>query len=80
MHSSRSRNLSTYSDEAMSSDIVLNVDDIKRIGSQLGKQVTLLEIDKAQHDIFLSLKKVRDEAFKQMFKWLDESVKPEVRN
>jgi alpha-beta hydrolase superfamily lysophospholipase len=78
MHSSRSRNLSTYSEEAMSSDIVLNVEDIKRIGSQLGKHVTLLEIDGAQHDIFLSAKEVRDRAFKQMFAWLgaDESVAP----
>ena len=70
MHSSRSRKLSTFSEEAMSSDIVLNVEDIKKIGSQLGKQVTLLEIDDAQHDIFLSPKKVRDEAFEQMFAWL----------
>jgi len=66
----------------MTSDIVLNIDDIKKIGSQLGKQVTLLEIEKAQHDIFLSPKKIRDEAFKQMFRWLgeDESVDPEIRN
>jgi alpha-beta hydrolase superfamily lysophospholipase len=78
MHSSRSRKLSTFSEEAMSSDIVLNVEDIKRIGSQLGTHVTLLEIDDAQHDIFLSAKKVRDDAFKQMFAWLgvDESVAP----
>jgi len=70
MHSSRSRILSTFSEEAMSSDIVLNVEDMKRVGSQLSNQVTLVEIENAQHDIFLSPKKVRDEAFRQMFGWL----------
>jgi len=70
MHSSRSRELSNFSEEAMSADIVLNVKDILEIGSQLGKRVTLLEIDNAQHDIFLSPKTVRDEAFEKMFNWL----------
>lgn len=70
MHSNRSKILSKFSEEAMSSDIVLNIEDIKRIGSQLGDKVTLLEIENAQHDIFLSLKEVRDEAYKQMFIWL----------
>lgn len=75
MHSSRSKNLSTFSEEAMSSDIVLNIEDIKKVGSQLGNQVTLLEVENAQHDIFLSPKKVRDEAFKQMFTWLGVDIK-----
>lgn len=70
MHSSCSKKLSTFSNDAMSSDIVLNIKDIKKVGSQLGRQVTLLEIENAQHDIFLSPKKVRDKAFKQMFSWL----------
>jgi hypothetical protein len=42
---------------------------IKRIGAKLGKQVTLLEIENAQHDIFLSRKIVR--AFDEMFTWLN---------
>ena len=54
----------------MSSDTVLNIEDIKNIGSKLGKQVTLLDIDNAQHDIFLSPKEVREVAFNEMFAWL----------
>jgi len=73
MHSSRSRNVSSFSEEAMSSDIVLNVEDMKRIGSRLGRQVTFSEIDNALHDIFLSSKEVRDDAFNQMFSWLEKS-------
>jgi alpha-beta hydrolase superfamily lysophospholipase len=70
MHSSHSRSISTFSQEAMSSDIVLNIEDIKKIGSKLGKQVTLLDIDNALHDIFLSPKEIREEAFDEMFAWL----------
>lgn len=74
MHSSCSRNISTFSNLAMSSDIVLNIEDIKRIGSGLGKQVSLLEIENAQHDIFLSPETVREVAFEKMFNWLKMSA------
>jgi len=71
MHSSGSSKISIFSEEAMCKDIVLDVHDIKRVGAKLGKQVTLLEIENAQHDIFLSPKIVREKAFKQMFTWLN---------
>jgi len=71
MHSSGSSKLSTFSKEAMIKDIVLDINDIKRVGEKLGKQVTLLEIENAQHDIFLSPKNVREKAFNQMFSWLN---------
>lgn len=71
MHSSASATLLKFSEEAMVKDIVLDVDDIKRIGAKLGKQVTLLEIKNAQHDVFLSRKNVREKAFTDMFAWLN---------
>jgi len=70
MYSSASSDISTFSEEAMVKDIVLDVTDIKRIGAKLGAQVTLLEIENAQHDIFLSRKIVREKAFNEMFAWL----------
>lgn len=70
MHSSGSKKLSKFSDDAMTHDIVLNVEDIKRVGQQLGKDITLLQIDKAQHDIFLSPEPVRNNGFEKMFDWL----------
>ncbi|SDW33066.1 alpha/beta hydrolase [Flavobacterium degerlachei] len=72
MYSSASSNLSKFSEEAMVKDIVLDVTDIKRIGAKLGAQVTLLEIENAQHDIFLSSKNVREKAFNEMFAWLNK--------
>lgn len=71
MYSSASSDISTFSEEAMVKDIVLDVSDIKRIGAKLGVQVTLLEIENAQHDIFLSRKNVREKAFNEMFAWLN---------
>ncbi len=74
MHSSGSIKMSKFSKEAMSKDIVLNIEDIKRVGLKLGERVTLLEIDNALHDIFLSPKMVREDAFDKLFSWLPKSV------
>lgn len=71
MHSSGSSKISAFSEEAFNNDIVLDILDIKRVGAKLGKRVSLLEIENAQHDIFLSKKNVRDKAFDQMFSWLN---------
>ncbi len=70
MHSSGSVDMRKYSDKAMSNDIVLNVEDIKRVGRVLGENISLLEIENAQHDIFLSPKAVREVGFEKMFSWL----------
>ena len=70
MYSSGSIRTTKYSELAMTNDIVLNIEDIKRVGKNLGDQVTLLQIDNAQHDIFLSPKAVREVAFRNMFSWL----------
>jgi hypothetical protein len=46
--------MNTFSKEAMIKDTVLDIEDIKEV--TLGDKVTLLEIDNAMHDIFLSQK------------------------
>lgn len=73
MHSSGSIRIKKYVKEAMTHDIVLNIKDIKRVGEKLGDRVTLLEIENAQHDIFLSPKPVREVGFKKMFAWLSNT-------
>ncbi len=72
MHSHASSLLKEYGPLAQNTDIVLNVEDIKRIGAGLGEQVRLLEINAAVHDIFLSAPAVRQQAFEKMFSWLEE--------
>jgi alpha-beta hydrolase superfamily lysophospholipase len=73
MHSSGSIKTKKYSKKAMTHDIVLNIKDIKRVGEKLGDRVTLLEIENAQHDIFLSPKPVREVGFNKMFAWLSNT-------
>ncbi len=70
LHSSGSIKISKFSNRAMSNDIVLNIEDIKRVGEKLGNNVTLLSIDNGMHDIFLSSKTVREGSFEKMFSWL----------
>jgi len=72
MHSSDSAKILFFSEEAMKKDIVLDVKDIKKRGATLGNKVTLLEVENAMHDIFLSKKKVREKAFEGVFDWLLE--------
>jgi len=72
MHSSDSKKMTTFTKEAISRDTVLNIEDIKRVGATLGDNVTLLQIDNALHDIFLSPKLVRDYAFDKMLSWLSK--------
>lgn len=70
LHSKHSSKVKTFTDEAMRKDIVLNVEDIKRIGKKLGKEVAIVGLLDSQHDVFLSPKHVREEAFDKMFSWL----------
>lgn len=69
MHSSSSKKIKEFSNEAFINDIILNVEDMKKIGKNIGKNVSFIEINNAQHDIFLSSKDVRTNAFKKMFDW-----------
>ncbi len=62
MYASKSSKPRRYKTIAHESDIVLNVDDIKEVGEQLGSNVTSCSIQNGIHDLFLASKKVRDEA------------------
>ncbi|WP_159023129.1 alpha/beta hydrolase [Formosa sp. L2A11] len=73
LHSSSSFKTSKFSNRAMSNDIVLNIEDIKRVGKKLGKKVTLLPFENGLHDIFLSSKTVRARSFDNMFSWLSKT-------
>jgi alpha-beta hydrolase superfamily lysophospholipase len=70
LHASASKKYATFSKEVFSKDIVLDIEDIKRVGVTLGDDVTLVKVDNALHDIFLSQKAVREIAFEEMFSWL----------
>jgi alpha-beta hydrolase superfamily lysophospholipase len=70
MHSASSATPSKYDATCQENDIVLNVDDISRIGLKLGPTVTEVSIPGALHDIILSRPTVRDTAYRAIFDWL----------
>lgn len=53
------------------SDIVLDISEIQKYGKKLGKNVTRIKITEGLHDLILSREEVRDEAYKQIFSWLN---------
>lgn len=63
-----------YSEEAHSVDTVLDVNQIAKWSYRLGGDVTLFRVPGAMHDVFLSRKEVREEAFSHTAKWLDYAL------
>ena len=70
MHSDKSGSERKWNDMIPVSDVVLNVDDIARLAPTIGKNVGVVVIPQAKHDIFLSLPAVRNYAFDELEKWL----------
>jgi len=71
MHSSKSLVTKIYSEDAQNADTVLNVEHIKKFGSTLGDDVTMVSIKNGMHDLVLSRKEVRELVFQKMFSWLN---------
>lgn len=72
MYSDKSYNGSKWSPEYQCSDTVLDVEDIAKYGSNLGADVTHVEIKDGMHDLVLSKYEAREETFRQMFIWLEK--------
>lgn len=68
--SARSAVPTRWSEELTSADTVLVVDDIARRALKLGSSVTVERIDGALHDVFLSRKAARDDAYARLERWV----------
>lgn len=71
MYSGRSVYGDTWTPEFQSGDAVLNVEDIKRLGSTLGPDITMLAVNGGLHDLFLSSPQMCRELYKAVFQWLN---------
>jgi len=60
----------SYTDEARTVDTVLDVRQIAKWSHQLGDDVTVCRVPGAMHDVFLSGKDVREDAFARTSRWL----------
>ena len=61
-------------DEVHANDIVLDVSQIRRWATALGRHVTYVGIDGAMHDVFLSREEARTKAYDELGRWLDAYV------
>lgn len=68
--SARSAVPTRWSDELTSADTVLVVDEIAQRALKLGSSVTVERIDGALHDVFLSRKSARDDAYARLERWV----------
>ncbi|MGH3446150.1 MAG: alpha/beta hydrolase [Nocardioidaceae bacterium] len=68
--STRSIVTQEWTDEATSVDTVLDVNQIAKWSHRLARHVTILRVEGAMHDVFLSRKRVREGAFEQVERWL----------
>ncbi len=68
--SDRSSHPKAWDDACTSSDIVLDVEQIRRWAPKLGDHVTLVRVEGALHDVTLSREPVRTRAFEQVSRWL----------
>ena len=71
MHSDKSGSESGWNDMIPVTDVVLNVEDIAKLSPTIGKNVKMIVVPKAKHDIFLSFPEVREHAFDELKKWMD---------
>lgn len=78
LSSSRSHEPTEMSEEVYSTDIVLDVEHIRRWASSVGAHVTSIAIDGAMHDVVLSRPAVRAEAYERIDGWLRAWVETEA--
>lgn len=72
MHSSCSFKETEWSEEVTRCDVVLDIDDIRNYGAHLGPDVHLVQVQDGLHDLYLSRKEVRDNAYQVTIKFLDD--------
>jgi len=68
--SARSMLPTSWSEELTRVDSVLVVDDIARAALKLGPSVTIERIDGALHDVFLSRREARADAYARLDRWM----------
>ena len=57
-------------EDVHSNDVVLDVEQIRRWASSLGRHVTSIAVDGARHDVVLSLPEVRARVYDELDTWL----------
>jgi alpha-beta hydrolase superfamily lysophospholipase len=69
--SGRTRIQAEWSEELMGLDAVIDVEETARSALRLGRRMAVFRYPGALHDIFLSRRAVRQEAYDDLVRWLD---------
>lgn len=77
LHSDKSVGGSEWNESFLQGDAVLNVEDISRIGRQLGTDVTEVTIPGGLHDLALSSPAAREAFYSAVFSWLNRILMTE---
>ena len=75
MHGDCSENDDEWSENQMHCDGVLDVEHIEMWAPKVGTKVTTETVAGGLHDLYLSRKDVRDEAYAKTFRFIDESLR-----
>ena len=70
LHSDHSHFSRTFSEETHKADVVLDVTQIAARAPSLGKDVEVVEVPGARHDVFLSQEAARRDAYAKVADWL----------
>ncbi len=70
LSSARSTAPTELGEDVHSTDIVLDVEQIRRWSSSVGRHLTYVGIEGARHDVFLSREEPRAHAFAELGRWL----------
>ncbi|MCU4186957.1 alpha/beta hydrolase [Acidiferrimicrobium sp. IK] len=77
--STRTVTVSAWDDDLTRGDAVLDADRIAGRAPAIGRNVTVLRVPDALHDVYLSAAAVRDRAYRLTGQWLDAWVTPARR-
>lgn len=84
MYSSASVTGDKWTEEHNSADGVLDVNDIKKYGRELGPDVTCMKVTGGLHDLMLSNRRLLAALYPRIFEWLDSHLPhvsiPEVKD
>ncbi|MEG1031951.1 MAG: alpha/beta hydrolase, partial [Acinetobacter sp.] len=72
MHSHQTKNPKKWHADALKSDVILDVQHIKKYAKKIKGDVSISEIKNGIHDLVLSEKSVRENVYQQLFEWLKQ--------
>ena len=70
------RRAATANDEVFSTDVVLDVRQMRRWATAVGRRVTVVSVDGAIHDVVLSRPEPRARVYAELDRWLGAYVEP----